>query len=74
MNQIEGSVADDLISDVHVARLRVSSFGDFDHLGSLDRCQGTLIAVFARRRGRGRAIAQRRRLCWRRAAGVALVT
>lgn len=40
VNEVEGSIADDLIGDVHVARLRVPSFGNFEHCVSLGRCHG----------------------------------
>jgi hypothetical protein len=40
VNEVEGSVAYDLIGDVHVTRLRVPGFRNFEHIGSLGRRQG----------------------------------
>jgi hypothetical protein len=40
VNEVEGSVTDDLVRDVHVARLRVPGLGNFEHCVSLGRCLG----------------------------------
>ena len=37
VNEVEGTLAHDLIGDVHVARLRVPGLGDLDHAVSLGR-------------------------------------